>query len=723
MESRLYLSADPLAYFPSDYSPENSYRLANQYFVENSAYAAPNPAATAGDPIGLEEIHETYGLTGRGQTVAVIDTGIAYDHTALGGGFGSGYRVVGGYDFTDERDGNPYDDGPYGSHGTHVAGIIGGEDAAHPGVAPEVDLVALRIFDDNGASYFDWVEEALQWVHRNRNCFENPITTVNISLGVYWNAETIPPWAMLEDEFAQLEADGVFISVAAGNHFASFNQPGLSYPAVSPHVVPVASVDPNGALSSFSQRDGRVIAAPGRAVTSSVPDYVGNYNGVNDDFAQYSGTSMASPYVAGASVLIREAYQLAGVEHVNQQTIYNLMVQTADTVYDPATGQNYHRLNLGAAIDAIYPDVPAETADWGVVVQDTFEGYRLDARGQQFTVTAAANAVLTIEARFHRTQGGVELQLLDAAGRQVGLHSSSAGAERIDFLADGGQRLTLRARAIAGGVIEDVDFRVTNLVLQQGSTVRVWGTEADDTFLFRAGGRREMTINGVVYGLDSSVVHSVVFLGLGGRDSATLIGNAGSDSAVLQPGNAVLRGQGYEARAVGIEVSDIRAEGGKDAATFYDSAGDDRYVGTPDYGRLSGNGYQNIAWGVEEIQVRATSGHDTAQFYDSPGNEVFVVTPGWASFLGGGFAHHAAGFDRVGADALAGGRDTANLYDSAKNDRLSAAGNRVSIAAGSDVTRVYGFERVRARSNHGGSDSAEIAAVDFVLELDGRWAR
>ncbi len=119
--------------------------------------------------------HSKFGFTGQGQTVAVIDSGIAYDHLALGGGLGSDYRVVGGWDFTEEYDANPYDDGPLGFHGTHVAGIIGSSDSTYTGVAPGVDLVALRVFNDAGDGYFSWVENALQWVHNNRNTFANPI--------------------------------------------------------------------------------------------------------------------------------------------------------------------------------------------------------------------------------------------------------------------------------------------------------------------------------------------------------------------------------------------------------------------------------------------------------------------------------------------------------------------------------------------------------------------
>jgi len=168
----------------------------------------------AHDQTGLTAAQSLYGFTGSGQTVAVIDTGIAYDHSAFGGGLGADYQVVGGWDFSNENDADPYDDGFAGSHGTHVAGIIGSNDATNPGVAPGVDLVALRVFNDFGAGYFEWVEDALQWVHENRDAFANPITAVNLSLGGSWNSDKLPEWAILEDEFAQLEQDGIFISVA-----------------------------------------------------------------------------------------------------------------------------------------------------------------------------------------------------------------------------------------------------------------------------------------------------------------------------------------------------------------------------------------------------------------------------------------------------------------------------------------------------------------------------
>lgn len=364
LEERQMFSAEPLGgsiAHHAEATPDFWYDRTIERTVERDLEALlgdiQQTLASAHALSGVTQARNDYGFLGVGQTVAVIDSGIAWDHPNLGNGYGANARVVGGWDFTWENDANPYDDGPAGSHGTHVAGIVGATEnsAGDVGVAPGADLVALRVFDDEGDGYFSWVEKALRWVHTNRNSFANPITAVNLSLGTAFNAATIPGWAMLEEEFAQLEADGIFVSVSAGNSFSTYKTAGLSYPAASPYVVPVMSVDDTGSLSYFSQRHSRAIAAPGRSIRSTVPDYVGNQNGVTDDWANYSGTSMASPYVAGASVLVREAMQFVGMTGITQDAIYNHMMSTADEIFDTATNQYFKRLNVSAAIDALMP--------------------------------------------------------------------------------------------------------------------------------------------------------------------------------------------------------------------------------------------------------------------------------------------------------------------------------------------------------------------------------
>ena len=351
---------------------------------------------------GVNSVRNNYGFTGSNQTVAIIDSGIAYDHYNLGGGFGANNRVVGGWDFA-ENDADPYDDAPSGFHGTHVAGIVGSDHSTYRGVAEEVDLVALRVFNDQGDGVFSWVEQALDWVHDNRNAFENDITTVNLSLGSTWNSDSIPSWASLEDEFAQLEADGIFISVSAGNSFVSYNTRGLSYPAASPYVVPVASITNGGIFSSFSQRHDRALAAPGSSIGSTVPDYVFGADGVPNDFGIASGTSMAAPYVAGASVLVRQAMEFVGTQNITQDMIYDHLRDTSDVFFDSATNANYRSINVSQAIDQLMPDddfgSSSNTAHSLGTLNDgsTFSGLIGQVNDfDYFTFTAGATGALTL---------------------------------------------------------------------------------------------------------------------------------------------------------------------------------------------------------------------------------------------------------------------------------------------------------------------------------------
>ena len=352
---------------------------------------------------GLNDAKSIFGLTGRGQTVAVIDSGIAWDHVALGNGFGAGHRVVGGWDFA-ESDSNPYDDAPAGFHGTAVAGVIGGSGPSNAGVATGVDLVALRVFDDYGRGNIQLVESALRWVHDHRNDFENPISVVNLSLGIDSNGSSPPAGSILEDEFQLLRDDGITVVVSAGNAFQKYNSPGLAYPASSPLVIPVASVDADGHLSDFSQRNDAVIAAPGRQITSTVPDHLYGADGHVDDYSTVSGTSFSSPYVAGATALLRQAMQITGVDNITVDAIKHALFTTADSVFDSLTNANYSRLNVLHALQSILPsDTVGNTLDTAAIIDaaagnGSLQGF-INTLGDAdvYRWTAATNGSLTID--------------------------------------------------------------------------------------------------------------------------------------------------------------------------------------------------------------------------------------------------------------------------------------------------------------------------------------
>ena len=880
LEDRLAMSADPLGGLlggaiehhaivdeppPLDHHQESTPDFwidsSDQEVLEEHLWEIDQALANAHNQTGLTNVRNDFGFTGIGQTVAVIDSGIAYDHFALGGGFGQNYRVVGGWDFTGENDANPYDDGPEGSHGTHVSGIIGATGSTHTGVAPGVDLVGLRVFDDAGAGYFSWVENALTWVHANRNNFDNPITAVNLSLGVAsWNADSIPSWAMLEDEFAQLEADGIFIAVSAGNSFTSYNQSGLSYPAASSYVVPVMSVDDSGGLSYFSQRHTRAIAAPGRTIVSTVPDYAGNNNGITDDYASFSGTSMASPYVAGASVIIREAMEFAGYTNITQDSIYDHMMATADSIFDSATSQWYSSLNLSAAINSLMPaddfgssagaafnlgtistdtmvsgvigmlsdadyftftagstgtvtfeassmthELEAAWSGTGQVSGNSDEIYSIDVvAGQDYTVGFSSAGGLgyydfdiTLDAAFSYTDWGsiafAELKGLsvsgeswyriqsmtdgytsvegsfDATGGQVSLNLYSSnmqmldsgnavnGTSRVDSYAAAGDEFFVRVM----GTNSDVDFRLSNLVSINGTTVVVNGTAGDDVFAFTAGSNHLVTVNGVTHSFAANSITGVNFDGGAGNDTINMIGTTGYDTAYLYVGSATLNGTGYTVNATSVEDVTVNSGGGSnERAYLFDSAGDDTLTIRPNSATLSGAGYSSTAVGFgRSTAYSAAGGNDEAYFYDSNGIDKFIAnsaanvsfmygtgyynvadgfsttyafsngnrfdrayfldTTGSEEYVASGaddyaymegadFYHHTQGYNFTYAFSSVGADDRVTLYGSTGNDYLDARPGYFTLSGSGFSNRAIGFSRAIAHAGGGANDFARF---------------
>lgn len=315
---------------------------------------AASAADTGAPHLSVPNNDAPAGLNGAGQTIVVIDSGLAYDHPSFAG------RYVGGWDFA-EQDDDPYDDqttqARRGGHGTLVAGVAA---ASGTGLATGADIVSLRVFDDSGKTYFTRVEQALQWVVEHHADMANPITTVNISLGTDWNSSEPPNWGSYEDEFQTLAEANIFVTASAGNDFVQFGTQGLTYPAASPLITAAMALTGSGQLASYSQRHIRALGAPGTNLSGPAPDYLGNKDGIANDFRSSSGTSLAAPYLAGASMLVRQAFEISGQTEVSPQTIYDHLRNTADWVYDETTQENYAAINLNEAINTILDPIEGD---------------------------------------------------------------------------------------------------------------------------------------------------------------------------------------------------------------------------------------------------------------------------------------------------------------------------------------------------------------------------
>ncbi|KAH7309858.1 subtilisin-like serine protease [Stachybotrys elegans] len=161
---------------------------------------------------GVDKAHEA-GLYGKGATIAIIDSGIDYNHEALGGGFGQGFKVAGGYDLVgQEYNGSNEkipDEDPMDSlgHGTHVAGIIGGNAEGFTGVAPEATILAYKVFGAvDGTDEDSLIDATLM-------AYEAGADVITASIGRA-SGFADGPWATV---CSRVVDAGVVVTVAAGN--------------------------------------------------------------------------------------------------------------------------------------------------------------------------------------------------------------------------------------------------------------------------------------------------------------------------------------------------------------------------------------------------------------------------------------------------------------------------------------------------------------------------
>lgn len=239
--------------------------------------------------IGAPEFWEHTGLRGAGAVVAIIDTGIDYNHPAFGGGFGPGHRVKGGRDFVN-NDNDPMDDA---GHGTHVAGIVAANGGGITGVAPDATLLAYKVLDANGSGQDSAILAAIDEVAK-----QHP-DVVNMSLG----RPAVPDDPVVR-AIENASQAGILFCVAAGNtgRFLDIGSPGNA-----PSAITVGAVDKQGRLASFSTRGPVVptgdikpeVVAPGVNIVSARR---------GGGLLTASGTSMSTPHVAGVAALLRSLH-------------------------------------------------------------------------------------------------------------------------------------------------------------------------------------------------------------------------------------------------------------------------------------------------------------------------------------------------------------------------------------------------------------------------------
>ena len=340
----------------------------------------------------------SYGLTGSGQTVAIVDTGIDTNHPFFGSDFN---RVSTAICFSNgSGDGvslcpngtSSQNDGKYSAdvnipacmsgssnicdHGTHVAGIAAGASATRNGVAPHAGIVAAQVFtrfnNATKCTSFDLsapcvaastsdIIAALNTIYNSRNNGFN-FASVNMSLGSgRYTAYCVDPTKSAIDN---LRSVGIATIAAAGNKGYT---DAISSPACISSAVAVTSGNIgcggtcDGGIAGYSNMASIVdLVAPGSSITSSIP---------GGDYHLMSGTSMSAPHVAGAWALMKQANPALSVTD-----ILGILVSTGKPIFDQRPGGTITkpRIQLKEAIDAALLTAPKISASERQVLLDLY---------------------------------------------------------------------------------------------------------------------------------------------------------------------------------------------------------------------------------------------------------------------------------------------------------------------------------------------------------------
>jgi subtilisin len=344
--------------------------------------AVPHTLASSTPVIGTPAVWAS-GFDGTGQTVVILDTGIDGDHPFFKDDSNTS-RIVTEACFSNANgaggqttlcpNGSPTQTGPGASeadipacnngalcnHGSHVAGIAAGNGATFDGVARNAGIISIQVFTrfNSGCpsnpcvrSYTSDQLAALDYIYTTLNPLHT-IASVNMSLGgggpfiAHCDAEAIKP------AIDQLRSVGIATIIATGNN--SWTN-GINSPACISTAVAVGSTTDGDAVSIFSNvHDIMDLFAPGSAIESSV---------VGGGFANFNGTSMAAPHVAGAWAALKQANPTASVDD-----ILTLLATTGVSVTDGRAGGTFTkpRIQLDAALAQLLTNAwtGAVDTDW-----------------------------------------------------------------------------------------------------------------------------------------------------------------------------------------------------------------------------------------------------------------------------------------------------------------------------------------------------------------------
>ncbi|MGM5488699.1 MAG: S8 family peptidase, partial [Nanobdellota archaeon] len=317
---------------------------------------------TLDESVPISTGHGTINGSGKGEGVCVIDTGVS-DHSGLEG------RIIGEKCYCSDNccpDGTSQDNSATDDqgHGTHCAGIVAADYNSYQGVAPEANIIAVKVLDSGGSGYSSDIIAGIDWCVSNAQNYNISVISMSLGGGTRYDSacdSQFPGYAQAIDAAVQ---QNISVIVASGN---DGDTTGISPPACVDRATSVGmtydfdgggtcwgyvSGDcPGGTYTCYDSSSDMVVdnivcasnraqnldlLAPGAMITSL--DYAGT---VTDK----GGTSMAAPHVAGAAALLKAKYRALGYD-LPPDELEQKLQETGKPIYDDDTGLTFKRLNI-----------------------------------------------------------------------------------------------------------------------------------------------------------------------------------------------------------------------------------------------------------------------------------------------------------------------------------------------------------------------------------------
>lgn len=280
--------------------------------------------------IKVDSVWDQFGVYGDSVLIAILDTGIDYLHPDLGGGYGPGYKVIGGYNFYGDNPNFLDDHG----HGTHVAGIVAADGDSIKGVAPKSNLLAVKVLGEDGGAFTDDIIAGIEYCAdpNGDGNTDDMVDIMNLSLGTF-NGYPEDPASQAINNASLL---GITACVAAGNeeYFFTIRSPGTAETAIT-----VGATNDADELAYFSSK------GPTKGHYSIKPDVLAPGVDINSlklggGYVEKSGTSMATPHVTGVCALLKSIHPEWG-----PQELKSALMSTAVDIGEEVMAQGAGRID------------------------------------------------------------------------------------------------------------------------------------------------------------------------------------------------------------------------------------------------------------------------------------------------------------------------------------------------------------------------------------------